>query len=82
MKINPGTLLRKIWKYNEKSIFFPFFNTDRNAPKVFFRTVIIEHFIRKLLLKLTLDLGKCPNQKTHESESAGFLFWALPVVQN
>ena len=27
-------------------------------------------------------LGKCPNQKTHASESAGFLVWALPEVQN
>ena len=29
-----------------------------------------------------MDLGKCPNQKTHESESAGFLVRALPEVQN
>ena len=38
--------------------------------------------MRKLLSKLILDFGKCPNQKTHESESAGFLVWALPEVQN
>ena len=25
---------------------------------------------------------KCPNQKMHESESAGYLVWALPEVQN
>ena len=37
----------------------------QNAPKVFFK-VIIQHFIRKLILHLILDLGKCPNQKTHE----------------
>ena len=35
-----------------------------------------------MLSKTILDLGKCPNQKTHESESAGFLVWALPEVQN
>ena len=38
--------------------------------------------MRKLLSKLILDFGKCPNQKTHESESAVFLVWALPQVQN
>ena len=38
--------------------------------------------MRKLLSKLILDFGKCPNQKTHESESAGFLVRALPVVGN
>ena len=43
---------------------------------------MICHFIRKLLSKLILDFGKCPNQKMHESESAGFLVWALPMVQN
>ena len=35
-----------------------------------------------MLLETILDLGKCPNQKTQESESAGFLVWALPEVQN
>ena len=34
--------------------------------------------MRKLLLEMISDLGKCPNQKAHESESAG----ALPEVQN
>ena len=29
--------------------------------------------MRKLLSKLILDFGKCPNQKTHKSENAGFL---------
>ena len=38
--------------------------------------------MRKLLSKLILDFGKCPNQKTHESESAGFLVRTLPVVRN
>ena len=32
----------------------------------------------KLLSEMISDLGKCPNQKTHESESAG----APPEVQN
>ena len=27
--------------------------------------------MRKLLLEIISDHGKCPNQKTHESESAG-----------
>ena len=31
----------------------------------------------KLLSEMISDLGKCPNQKTNESESAG----ALPEVQ-
>ena len=61
--------------------FFTFSNTDRTAPKNF-RTVIKWHFIRKLLSKLMLDLKKCPNQKMHESESACFLVWELPAVQN
>ena len=37
--------------------------------------------MRKLLSKSILDFGKCPNPKTHEGESAGFLIWALPEVQ-
>ena len=39
-------------------------------------------FVSNLILVLNLDLGKCPNQKTHESESADFLLWALPEIQN
>ena len=38
--------------------------------------------MKKLLLETIWDLGKCPNQKTHESQSAGFLIRALPNVQN
>ena len=30
------------------------------------RTVVIQHFIKKLLSDLIPDLGKCPNQKTHK----------------
>ena len=29
-----------------------------------------------------MDLGKCPNQKMPEIESAGFLVWELPEFQN
>ena len=28
--------------------------------------------MRKLLLEISFDLGKCPNYKLHESEGAGF----------
>ena len=35
-----------------------------------------------MLSETILDLRKCPNKKTHESESAGFLIWALPEVKN
>ena len=35
--------------------------------------------MRKMLSDSIWDLGKCPNQKTHESESAGFLL-LLKVV--
>ena len=38
--------------------------------------------MRKLFSDSILNLGKCPNWKTHESESACFLVWALPKVQN
>jgi hypothetical protein len=38
--------------------------------------------MRKMLSDSIFDLGKCPNQKTPESESAGFLVWTLPVVRN
>ena len=31
-----------------------------------------------MLLETIFDLEKCLNQKTHESESAGFLVGALP----
>ena len=38
--------------------------------------------MRKLLSDLIFDLRKCPTWKTHESETACFLIWALPEVQN
>ena len=38
--------------------------------------------MRKLLSDSILDLGKRPNWKMHESESAKFLVQALPKVQN
>ena len=59
--------------------FFDFYNTDGIAPTKKFRSVVIYHFVRKLLSKPNLDLRKGPNQKTHESESVGFLVWALPI---
>ena len=34
--------------------------------------------MQKVLSEIIWDLGKCPKQKTHESESAG----ALPKVRN
>ena len=37
---------------------------------------------RTVLSKTILDFRKCPNKKTHESESVGFLVWSLPGVQN
>ena len=38
--------------------------------------------MRKMLSDSILDLGKCPNQKTHESENACFLVGALCEVKN
>ena len=62
--------------------FFDFFlNIDQNIPKKF-RTVIIHYFTRKMLSESILDLGKCPNQKMHESESACFPVEALCKAQN
>ena len=34
-----------------------------------------------MVSETVLDLRKCPNQKTHERESAVFLVWALPKVK-
>ena len=45
-----------------------------------FSYVIMYAFQSNLLLELILDIGKCPNQKMHES--AGCLLWVLPKVQN
>ena len=69
----------------KKKIGNPFFERPflrRNAQKKESRTEIIYDFIQKLLSETILDLWKCPNQKTHESESTGSLVWALPEVQN
>ena len=61
----------------------PFFDFVKYRPKRsnFFRIVIIYHFMRKMLSDSILDLGKCPNRKTHEGESACFPVGALPDVQ-
>ena len=40
------------------------------------------YFLRKMLSDSILDVGKCANQKMHESESACFLVVALSQVQN
>ena len=42
----------------------------------------IAHRSATLPLQGVLDLGKCPNRKKHESESACFPVGALPEVQN
>ena len=38
--------------------------------------------MRKMISERIVDLGKCSNQKMHESESASFPVWPLPKVQN
>ena len=35
-----------------------------------------------MLLEMILDIRKCPNQKMHESESAGFPVWELSKVRD
>ena len=73
--------LRPFQNYNFKIQweihFFTFLIIDQNALKKKFSFVIRYTFQSNLLLELILDLGKCPYQKTHESESAGFLLRAL-----
>ena len=51
---------------------FTFLNTDQN-PLTNIRSVIILHCMRKLLFEMILDIGICPNKKTQEIESPGFL---------
>ena len=58
-----GLKTLKHLKIKLEIIFFTFENTDQNAKKNNL-SVIIKHFIRKLLSKLILDCGKDPNQKT------------------
>ena len=58
--------------------FYFFLICDQNALKNKFSYVIMYTFRSNLIL----DLGKCLNQKTHESESAGFLLCAVPEDQN
>ena len=60
-----------ILKYNGKSIFLLLI-LDENTLN-FSGYVIIYTFQSHMLSELILDLMKCPNQKAHESESAGFL---------
>ena len=75
-----GHLKITIFKLNEKFIFLLFFYWPKCYKK--FSSVIMYTFQSNLLSELILDLRRCPNQKTHESEIAGFLLWALPEVQN
>ena len=70
-----------IFKIQREIIFFTFSNTDQTLQKKF-RALIIQHYIRKLLSKLILDCGKCPNQKTCIFTSQHFPVWALPEVEN
>ena len=48
-----------------------FFNTDLNTLQKFW-TVIKYYLIKKNAFGNDLDLGKCPNQEMHESESTVF----------
>ena len=61
--------------------FFDFFKyRPKHSKKI--RTVIIHYFTRKKFSESILDLGKCPSQKMHESESACFPVEALCKAQN
>ena len=53
---------------------------DQNFPVYTILEPIIYHFIGKLFSKLIFDFGKFPNQKMHESESAGYLKSVLKTV--
>ena len=61
--------------------FLTFLNIDQNTPKKF-KIVIIQDFLRKLLSKSILDIGKCPNQKTYTFTLMRFWVGALPEFQN
>ena len=62
--------------------FFDFVKYRSEHCKKKFIWVIMYYFMRKMLSEPILDLRKCPNWKTHESESAGFLVGALHKVWN
>ena len=79
--MNPPSAIENL-KIQWEIHFLTFFNTDRNTPQKKFRTVIIQDFMRKLLSKMILDLGKCPKQKTCTFTFMRFLVGALPEVQN
>ena len=57
--------------------FYFFINKDQNLSEEILYDLMI-----KLILDSNLDLGKCPNQKTHKCESACFLVRAPPEVLN
>ena len=69
MKLNPGTLSRKIWYYNENK-FFEFF---KYWPKRFKKNLNcnMDILISNMLSELIFDLGKWSNW-----------VWPLPEVEN
>ena len=69
-----------ISKYNGKYFFLLFFNYWSKRLKK--NCFVIRYTVQSnLLSELILDLGKCPNQKTHESESADFLLYLSKSLQ-
>ena len=47
----------------------------QQIAQIFFRIVIIQDFIRKLLLNSIFDSQKCPNRKTHGNTQFHFHLW-------
>ena len=74
MKINPGTLPRKISNYNGKSIFLLFLNTDQNAPIFFFYNFNMDILISILLSELFLTWGSGQTENTQIGILAYFQF--------
>ena len=60
--------------------FFTLLNIGQNAPKKWNSNYIVLN--EEMLSDSIKDLGKCPNRKMHESESACFPVGALCKVQN
>ena len=66
-------ILKIQWEIN----FFKRYFKDETLHN-FFKNSYYTDLIIKLLSESILDLGKSPNQKTHESESADFLVGHFP----
>ena len=66
--LHPKHFLKIQWKIHFWNAIF----WDKTLLKNF-RTVIIQHFIKNLFSDLFPDLGKCPNQKTHEIRKYAYL---------